>query len=178
MKSALAATAEGAAAHAEAFYQTPEFWVAVSFLILVGSLARPVWRMITAALDDKVELIRERLDEATKLREEAQEMLAGYKRKLAQAEDQAEEILSEAREAAHALEKRLTEDLEASLARREQLATDRIAQAEAEAVDEVRAATAEIALEATRRLLAETISEDKSTVLIDQAIEELPEKLN
>ena len=140
MKSALAATAEGAAAHAEAFYQTPEFWVAVSFLILVGSLARPVWRMITAALDDKVELIRERLDEATKLREEAQEMLAGYKRKLAQAEDQAEEILSEAREAAHALEKRLTEDLEASLARREQLATDRIAQAEAEAVDEVRAA--------------------------------------
>ncbi len=177
MKSAFAATAEGAA-HAEAFYLTPEFWVAVAFVILIGAVAKPVWRLATSALDERVEQIRTRLDEASQLREEAQELLAGYKRKLSDAEGEAEEILAQAREAAHALESRMTEDLEAALARREQQATDRISQAEAEAIAEIRQATADIALAATRRLLAETITEEKSAALIDAAVSELPEKLN
>ncbi len=177
MGSALAATAEGAA-QAEAFYLTAEFWVAVAFVILIGGLAKPLWRLVTSALDERVELIRERLEEATKLREEAQEILAGYKRKLAAAESEAEEILAAAREAASALEQRMGEDLETALARREQLAMDRIALAEAEAVAEVRTATADMALSATRRLLAENITGDKAKALIDAAIDELPEKLN
>lgn len=182
MGSALAATAAAAAAEGtaqvEAFYLTADFWVAVAFVILVGGVARPLWRLITAALDERVELIRSRLEEATKLREEAQEMLAGYKRKLAEAESEAEEIIAQARDAAKALEQSMTEDLEAALARRERSAMDRIAQAEAEAVTEVRMATADIALSATRRLLAENITGDKAKALIDAAIDELPEKLN
>ena len=70
------------------------------------------------------------------------------------------------------------ENLEKSLARREKLAEERITQAEAGAIDEVRAVVAEIALDATRRLLAENLSADKSDALVDAAIKEIPAKLN
>ena len=177
MGRAYAAT-EGAAAHGDAFYLSPEFWVAVSFVILIALLAKPIWRMAVKALDERIEQIRTRLDEATKLREEAQDLLAGYKRNLADAEQEAEDIVARAREEAETLGQRLAEDLEISLKRREQMAVDRIARAEAEATAEMRTMASDLALKAARRLLEQSMTDDKAKSLIDDAIKELPGKLN
>ena len=164
--------------HAERFFEAPEFWVAVAFVVLIAAVIKPVWRIVTSTLDARIDAIRDRLDEATRLREEAQDLLASYKRKLAEAENEAEGIISEARDEAQALRERMTEELEHSLKRREQQALDRIAQAEIDATAEVRARTVDIAIEATRRILAETATGDKADELINGAIRELPEKLN
>ena len=88
------------------------------------------------------------------------------------------DIINQAREEAQRLRTRLTEDLENALQRREKLAMDRIAQAETEAQEEVRALTTDIALAAARGLLADTVQNEKADALINDAIKELPEKLN
>ena len=176
ISTAYAASAEGAA-H-EAFYADPAFWVAIAFVIFVLAFAKPVWKFATVALDKKIDEIEASIEEATKLREEAQDLLASYKRKIADAEKEAEGIVGQARDEAQTLKNRMTADLEASLERREKLAIDRISQAENDATAEVRAMTADLALEATRQLLIDNVKDTKADELIDSAVKDLPNKLN
>jgi F-type H+-transporting ATPase subunit b len=170
--------AEQAAIHAEPFYAAPEFWVMVAFFIFVAGAFRPAYRIITAALDDRSDRIQRQIDEATRLREEAQDLLAGYQRKQADAEREAEEMLARAREEADRLRERGVAELEQSLDRRRQQAEDRIQQAEAKAIDEVRRLAVDIAIEATRSVLVERTTGDKADALIDDAIKELPDKIH
>ena len=161
-----------------AFFEDPTFWVAISFLILVGLIAKPVWKWVTAALDAKISEIQSRIDEAIRLREEAQELLAGAKRKLADAEQQAQAIIDEARDEAQSLSRKLSEDAEAALKRRERMAMDRIAQAEADATAEIRTLTADVALEATRQILSQEVQGERAQGLVDKSIAELGDKLH
>ena len=160
------------------FWHAPTFWVAVSFVILVGLLFKPVWGFASKALDEKIAEIQSRIEEAALLREEAQKLLAATKRKLTVAEKEGEDIIASARDEAQILRQRMADDLEASLKRREKQAVDRIAQAEADATSEVRAIAADLAIDATRILLADEAQGDKAASLIDDAIQELPSKLN
>lgn len=171
--------AEHAAEHAaEPFYLEAEFWVFVAFVIFVLLVGRTALRVVTAALDDRAQRIKDQVDEATRLAEEAQQLLATYERKQRDATAEAESVVEMARREADRLSEQAAQDLERSLKRREQLAYDRIAQAEASAVAEVRARATEIALEATRRLLVERVSGARANELIDAAIDELPKRLN
>ncbi|MAF48209.1 MAG: F0F1 ATP synthase subunit B [Rhodospirillales bacterium] len=170
--------ASAGAASAEPFWHSPTFWVAISFVILAALLAKPAWRIATSALDEKIAEIQNRIEEATQLREEAQNLLASYKRKLTEAEKESEDIIARARDEGQALRQRMTEELEASLKRREKQAIDRIAQAESDATNQVRAVAADLAVDATRTLLAEQAQGEKAASLIDEAIQDLPDKLN
>ncbi|MBL6946339.1 MAG: F0F1 ATP synthase subunit B [Rhodospirillales bacterium] len=160
------------------FWATPEFWVLVAFVLLVALVGQKIVRVISAGLDSRADNIRARIEEAEKLRDEAQELLASYQRKQHDATKEAEEIVERAREEAARLAERAADDLERSLKRREQLAMDRIAQAETSAVDQVRSLAVDVALEATRRVLTDNLPEDKADGLVDAAIKELPEKLH
>ena len=162
----------------EAFYADPAFWVAVAFIIFVLIFAKPVWKFASVALDKKISEIETSIEEATKLREEALDLVTNYKRKIVDAEKEAEAIISQARDEALAMKSLMTSDLEVSLKRRKKLAMDRIAQAEKDATAEVRAMTADLALAATRQLLIENVTEIKADELIDAAVNELPTKLN
>ncbi len=157
---------------------TPEFWVAVAFIILVAAIARPLYRTITGGLDARTERIRRALDEATRLREEAQHLLAEYQRKQRDAARECEQIVAHAEAEAKRFAEEAAARLEASLARNEQRAIDKIAQTEAEAVQEVRAATVDIAIAATRKLLAQRTDAATAARLLDAAIAELPAKLH
>ncbi len=170
--------AETAGAQAEAFWVAPEFWVAIAFVILVALAGRKVMRTITAGLDARADAIRHRVEEAERLRDEAQEVLASYQRKQNEAAQEAEQLLERAQQEAERLTERSVQDLERSLKRREQLAMERIAQAESSALDEVRGAAIDVALEATRRILAEKLSEKQADALIDDAIKGIPGKLH
>ncbi|MCG8512482.1 MAG: F0F1 ATP synthase subunit B [Rhodospirillales bacterium] len=170
--------AETAGEQALSFWETPEFWVAVAFVILIALVGRTVMRAINTGLDSRAENIRTRVDEAERLKDEAKELLASYQSKKEKAATEAEEIVLRAREEAKRLSKKAAEDLERSLQRREQLAMERIAQAEASAVDEVRNVAIDVALEATRRVLTENLPENKADDLVDDAIKDLPGKLH
>ncbi|MBC8338120.1 MAG: F0F1 ATP synthase subunit B [Rhodospirillales bacterium] len=161
-----------------AFLHDPTFWVLVAFVIFIAAAARPIIRLATAGLDKRADKIRNDLEEAEKLRQEAQDLLAGYQRKQRDAIQEAEDIVQHAREEAERLAVQGRENLEAALERRKNLALERIAQAEAQAIDIVRAKTVDLALDATREFLTKELKGKQADALIDQAIKDLPEKLH
>jgi F-type H+-transporting ATPase subunit b len=150
---------------------TAEFWVGVSFLLFVGILIyRGVPGMIASALDRRAEQIRKELAEAQRLREEAQTILAQMQRKESEAKGEAQAILDLARQEAefYALETR--RKLAETVERRTRLAEQKIAQAEAQALKEVRSAATDIAISAAARLIAEEVKGDKAAALVDDSI--------
>jgi F-type H+-transporting ATPase subunit b len=160
------------------FLSAPETWVAVAFVILVVLLWKPAQRALLSALDARAARIERELSEAARLREEAQALLAQYQRKHRDAMKESEAILVRAKAEADRLSQQAASDLAASLKRREELALQRIAQAEQQAAADVRAAAVDVAIAATEKLLAEKLEGAKGDALIDQAIRELPAKLH
>lgn len=155
-----------------------EFWVLIAFVIFIGLVWKPIGRMIGVALDRRSELIKAEIEEAARLREEAQSLFASYQRRHKEAMQQAEDIVAHARAEADRLAKEAAAELEQSLKRREQLALQWIAQAEAEAVREVRLKAADLAAAAATQLMAERMAGSEGDVLVDQAIRELPNRLH
>ena len=159
-------------------FQEAEFWVLVAFVIFVVAVFKPLRRVLLGALDARAERIKAELDEAARLREEAQATLSAYQRKQREALKEAEDILAHARDEAEMIRGKTAKDLEAALKRREKMALDRINQAESDAVQEVREIAADIAIAATKELLAENLDRARADKLIAEAIAELPKKLH
>lgn len=159
--------------------RTAEFWVAVSF---VGFLAILVYyevpALIAKALDERAAAIRKELDEARRLRDEAQNLLNDYQKKYRNAGLEAESIIEQARGEAEAYAKETRASLVESLERRTRQAEEKIARAEAQAVDEVRAAAVDTALAAAERILREKASGAAGAALIDDSIRSLKGRLN
>ncbi len=164
---------------AGSIFGTPDFWVAVAF---VGFLALLVYYkvpgMITKALDDRADAIRLELDEARRLREEAQQLLADYQRKSREAEQEAASIVAQAKREAEALASETRKGLAETLERRTKLAEEKIARAEAQALGEVRSAAVDSAISAAERILKGKVTADVDARLVDQSIGDLTGKLN
>ncbi len=159
-------------------WHDPTLWVAVGFVIFVAAVFKPAKKVLTGMLDGRADAIRQSLDEAARLREEAQQLLAEYQRKQRDAVKETEEMVAYAREEAARLAKEGAEKLDDALKRREQLAIEKIAQAEADALREVRAMSVEVAIAATRTLIAEKMDSGKSSTLVDDSIADLSQKLH
>jgi F-type H+-transporting ATPase subunit b len=158
---------------------SPEFWVAISFLIFVGILIKMgVPALVTKALDDRADLVRKELDQARRLREEAQDLLADYQRKQRAADEEAKAIIDEARREAEAMKAESARSLKEQLERRTRLAEEKIARAEAQAVSEVRATAVDVAMSTAERLIAEKLSGDGGADLMSRSIRDLRGKLN
>src|SRR6266851_5983708 len=156
-----------------------EFWVAVAFLLFLGCLAYlGVHRKLLAALDHRSARIKAELDEARRLREEAQAVLAEYQRKRGEAEREAQDIIAAAREEAERLVADAKGKVEEFVSRRTAMAETKITQAEAQALADVRAAAAEAAVAAAERILSETAKGKVGDDLIAQGIRDLKAKLN
>ncbi len=156
----------------------PEFWVFVAFVIFMALVWKKASAAIGTMLDGRAERIRSELDEAERLHKDAQALLNGYQSRLADAQKEAEAVLAHAREEAARLRNQAGSDLEASLKRRETQAMDRIAQAEAAALAEVRNLTVDIAIGASKRVLSGGLPAAQADKLIEQAIGELPKHLH
>src|SRR5262245_30311075 len=158
---------------------TAEFWVAVAFAIFVGFLIyMGAHKLITDALDERAARIKSELDAARRLREEAQALLAEYERKKGEAEREAADIIAGAKAEAERLAVEAKTKSEEFLARRTKLAETKIAQAEAQAVADVRNAAAEAAVAAAERVLADTVKGKLADDLIGKSIAEVKTKLN
>lgn len=156
----------------------PTFWVAVAFFVFAALMVWKVRKPLIDSLDARAERIRTELDEAQRLREEAQKALAEYKRKQRDATKEAEDVLANARHEAELLRRQAAEDLKETLARREKAAIEKIAQAETQALQEVRAQAVDIAIAATAKLLSENVDPQRDQTMVDQAIRDLGRKLH
>jgi len=158
--------------------QDAHTWEAIGLVALVCLLIYlKVPGVALAALDDRAAKIRAQLDEATKLREEAERLLADIKLQREAAEHQAGEIVAMAREEAARLAEDSKARLEDQIKRRGQMAERRIALAESQAAAEVKAAAAELAARAAEAVLATRLAAAKSDPLVDAAVALIPSKL-
>ena len=159
--------------------KNPAFWVGLCFvLFLVLLVYKKVPSAIAAALDKRADTIRNELEEARRLREEAQTLLAEYERKQRAAEKEAESIISLAKEEAESLATETRENLKATLERRMKLAEDKIARAEEQALGEVRTAAVNVAIAAAEQIISSKMTPAASKKLVDQSIKDLKGKLN
>jgi F-type H+-transporting ATPase subunit b len=159
-------------------FEDPAFWVAVAFVLFVAAIGKKLITTVAAALDKRSDRIRGELDEARRLREEAQGLLAQYQRKQREALKEAETIVAQAREDAERLRAEAKTELETSLARRRDQAVEKIARAEAQAIQDVREAAADLAFRATRRLIGETVDPARDAKLVAETVAVIGKKLH
>ncbi len=160
-------------------FEDPEFWVALAFVIFMGVLVKfGVPKMALSALDERSDRIKQALDEAQRLRSEAQAVLTQYQKKREEAEKEAQAIIVSARVEAERLAGEAKGKVEEFIARRTKMAESKIAQAEAQALADVRAAAADAAVAAAEKILVQTTHGAAAENLIAKGISDLKAKLN
>ncbi len=158
-------------------FADPEFWILVAFALFVALIWIPARRMLVGGLDSRAARIRDELEQARGLREEAQRALAMYQAKEREAAAEAAQIVAHAKAEAERIAAQSARDLEESLQRRRRLAEERIAQEEAKALAEIRAAAVDVAIAAASHVIRSELDEKRGAALIDQAIAALPRQL-
>jgi F-type H+-transporting ATPase subunit b len=152
----------------------PGAWVGLAMLVFIGILIwKGVHKTIAGGLDGRIAAIRSQLDEARKLRAEAEALRGEYAAKIANAEQDAAAMLDHARSEAVAIVEKAQRDTTTVIARRERMAEDKIAAAERSAVEDLRARAARAATEAARGLIAERHHAEADRRLVDEAIAHL-----
>ena len=140
------------------------FWATAALIVFIALIMYlKVPSMITKSLDDRADKIRSDLDEARKLREEAQALLAEYQRKRRDAESEAETIVEAAKREADTLASDAKKKLDEYVERRTKMAEQKIAQAETQAMQDVKAIAAERAIAASCLLYTSPSPRDLST---------------
>jgi F-type H+-transporting ATPase subunit b len=160
------------------FFMEAEFWVLVAFVIAIAFLITKVKEPVAKGLDARAAKIKAELDEAQKLRDEAQAKLAEFQLKQRDALKEAEGIIALAKEEAQRLAAQGAKDLEAAIERRRRMAQEKIALEEQKAMSDLRNAAVDVAIGALRRVLAEDLDAARQSALIDNAINALPPTLH
>ena len=156
-----------------------EFWVAVAFVIFIGVLGYfRVHELLLKSIDDRRERIKAEFDEARRLKAEAEALLATYRRKQQEAEHEAQAIVAGARTEAERLAAEAEAKIEEFVVRRTKMAESKIAQAEAQALADVRSAAAEVAVAAAKTILTRTVKDKVADNLVAKGIEDFKGKLN
>jgi F-type H+-transporting ATPase subunit b len=157
----------------------PEFWVGVGTLIFLGILLwKKVPALVASALDARAAAIAKELEEARRLRSEAEALLLEYKKKRLDAESEAAAILAEAKAEAERYAAESRTAIAAQIERRARQAEEKIAQAETLAIAEMRALAADKAVAAAETLLAARLDDKRAADLVKRSLEEIPSKLN
>jgi len=159
--------------------QDTSFWTFAGLLVFFFVIWRfGAFKAVGKSLDDRAETIRSELDEARRLREEAQELLASYKRKQAEAAEEAKKTIRQAKADADLMREDAKREIAERVERRTALAEARIAQAEAAAANEVRSLAADLAVEAAKDLLSNKLTKTQRNALVKADISAVKERLN
>lgn len=154
------------------FLQEPRFWAAIAFILFFVLFGKKIWRPLTAMMDKRSAQIQATLEEASRLRREADEIYTNARKEHEAAKIEAEKILQNSKEIAARIAEKAKKDAECIAERHEQLIRQRMEASEQEAVSVVRKEAAEIAVKAAKEVIALVITEEKDKSLIDHAIAE------
>ncbi|WP_306119671.1 MULTISPECIES: F0F1 ATP synthase subunit B [unclassified Roseitalea] len=155
------------------------FWAFVGLIIFFAIIYYfKVPGMVTRALDSRGDRIRNELEEARRLREEAQQLLADYQRRRKESEKEAESIVAAARNEADQITAEAKARTEEYVARRTAMAEQKIAQAELDAVNAVRATAVDVAVAAAERLMGEKMTTKTTSDLFKASLEQVRTNMN
>jgi F-type H+-transporting ATPase subunit b len=163
--------------HEASFFGDPKNWVVLAFILFFVLFGKTLWGALAGMLDARAVSVRAELEEASRLRREAESMLRDAEKRRTDALADAKSLIEGARAEAARVTAAAAAEAEASAKRREQMAIDRIAAAEKAAVDDVRLAAVDVATMAAKQVLAEGLTAEADARLIDQAIAQLPAAL-
>jgi F-type H+-transporting ATPase subunit b len=153
---------------------SPETWVAIGFIIFLGVLAYlGLHRKLIDGLDARQARIKAELEEASRLREEAQSLLAEIERKGLAARSEADAIIAAAKAEVERLADEAHSQMDEFIARRKKMADDRIAQAEAQALADIRAAAVDAAITAAEKILKSPLVGDSRNSLLSKSIRDV-----
>jgi len=164
--------------HEESFFGNPRTWVGLAFILFFVFFGRMLWQALAKILDDHTAAVRAELEEASRLRREAEAMLRDAEQRQKAALQETKALLDHATQEAARLKEQASRDIAALLERRKRAAIEKIAQAEASAVAEVRQFAVDVAIAATRQMLTNQVRGPLADRMIDQAIAELPRRLS
>jgi F-type H+-transporting ATPase subunit b len=160
-------------------FMDPETWVAISFIIFAALVVYlKVPQRVAHMLDARSVAIAKELEEARKLREEAEAVLADYKRRAASAHTEAEDIVAQAEREAAAYAKEARAAFDETIARRLALAEQKIKQEEEKARKEIRAQAAELAISAAEQLIEQKVSGKIAEDMITSSIDRIKKRLH
>lgn len=154
------------------------FWVAVSFVVFIALVFKPVGRILATMLDDRAARIKNELGEALRLKEEAQALLASYQRKQKEVLEEAENILIEAEAEAHRIAHHAERGLDEALNKRIELAMQKIATYEATVIQDVKNRAIDVAIQTVRAIIIENLEKDRADQLVTQAIADMGKRLH
>lgn len=157
----------------EIFYKTPEFWVGFAFLLVVVFLAKPVGKVAKSFLQKRQRNIIAKIDEAEKLRDDAQKLLAEYERKFLHAQDEADAILQKSQREIELLKTEAFNKLEKDLNLRKKEADCAIESSIQKAREEISNTASTLAISIVKQYFAQTIDSKKQTQLIDTSLEQI-----
>ncbi len=172
---AIETTAHELGGHAEPFYLSAEFWVAVSFVLVVAALALPISRMAGHLLRKRARRIGKRIEDAANLKEDAQKLLAEYERKARHAKQEAQEILARSEREVNLLRKDQLAKLERDMTIRSRDAKARIKSAQDKAAQEIAEQTATRTIQTVKAVLLQKLDAKAQDKLIDESINRLAE---
>ncbi|WP_372605002.1 F0F1 ATP synthase subunit B [Actibacterium sp.] len=155
------------------------FVVLLAFILFVIVLIYfKVPGMIGGMLDKRADEIRDELEKAKALREEAQTILASYERKQQEVKEQSARIVEHAKQEAQNAAAEARKELAASIVRRIQAAEDQIASAEAAAVRAIRDRAISVAVAAAAEVIGKKMTADSGNALIEDGIKQVEAKLH
>ena len=162
----------------ESFLQDPKFWVAVSFIAFVALGYKKIGTLLVRALDDRSAKIRAELDHARNLREQAEQVLADYKKKQSEYLQEAENMLAKAREDADAFTRQVEKNLKEALELRMKQSLEKISREEEQAIREVRNHVVDIALSAAHAIIVSHVGKLSQEELVKLAMADIERKIH
>lgn len=154
----------------EAFYEHPTFWVAVSFVLVILALGKPVGKIVKTLLQKRVDAIIKRITDAANLKDDAQKLLVEYERKFVNAETEANNILQKNKKEIELLKKESLEKLKADMANKEKEAEGRLKSAQAEAMKEIANFSSELTIKTVKAAIIDKLDNKAQDELIENSI--------
>jgi F-type H+-transporting ATPase subunit b len=160
------------------FFSDPKTWVAVATILFFVVAFRPAKKALLGMIDARTAEISRKLDEANKLKEEAQTLLENIKRKNSKSQQEADAIINQAKQEADAIISEATQKLERDIENRRKMAIQKIESYKEAATAEIKNHITNLTVEVSRKLLVDNINGDVSKNIVSNSIEKLSKTLH
>lgn len=154
----------------EAYYEHPTFWVAISFVLVILLLGRPIGKLVKQMLEKRVDAIIKRITDAANLKDDAQKLLVEYERKFVNADIEANNILEKSKKEIELLKKESLEKLKNSMNAKEKEVEGRLEASQNEAVQEISKLASELTIKTVKTAIEQKLNEKNQDELIEQSI--------
>ncbi len=158
--------------------EEPKFWVLVSFVVFIAGVWKPASKAVLSMLDKRTQMIEAELARASELRIEAEKLLVAYQQKYNNAVQEAESMVQKTHADAEALAARAESELKSALEKRMKLASDKIAAAEAKAIQDIQNHVVDIAISAAREIIQQQMQSGKGEELARLAAADIVRKIH